>query len=150
MFMGQVSLVHLGQSTGPVLRFIVTDELGKRFIPGANVSIVFEDGTPIISKLADAGGNVAFGKREILNSAAKAGFAEGSGSRGVFWYTVEAPGYILQDGMLFDPMRDPTEQFPKLYTIALKKVQTEGLPTWAWVAGGVAAVGLIGWLALNG
>lgn len=115
----------VGQVGDPVVRFVVTDEFGARFIPGAKVAVVLEDGTFVTSKQADQGGNVAFGRNELMQALSRANISAAYADRApVIWYTVEAPGYALQDGILFDPTDASAEQWKKIYTIALR----EGAP----------------------
>lgn len=109
--------IQAPMSTGIVLRFIVTDELGDRFIPNALVSLVFEDGTVLLGKRTDAGGNVAFSEREVVDAARRVGLAEVAG---VVWATVEAPGFQLADLMVWDPDVPEAEQLQKIYTVPLK------------------------------
>lgn len=135
----------VGQVSEPVARFIVTNESGDRFLPGARVAIVLEDGTPVISKQADQGGNVAFGKGELINALSKANISEAYADRApVIWYTVEAPGYMMQDGMLFDPSVAAAEQWRKIYTIALKPASSQAMASNIAVpAAVVLGVGLV-------
>ena len=115
----------VGQVGDPVVRFVVTDEFGARFVPGAKVSVVLEDGTFVTSKQADQGGNVAFGRNELMQALSRANISAAYADRPpVIWYTVDAPGFAPQDGMLFDPTVAAAEQWRKIYTVALK----EGAP----------------------
>jgi hypothetical protein len=138
--------ITLGQIEDPVLRFIVTNEDQSRFLPGAKVSMILEDGTPVIAKAADQGGNVAFGRAEVLKALAAVNVAQEPGERlPVIWYTVEAPGYALKDGIVFDPDVSVDEQWKKIYEISLqpaavasKPVEIHPLVPVAVVAAGLA------------
>ena len=135
----------VGQVADPVVRFVVTDELGARFIPGARVSIVLEDGTFVLAKQADQGGNVAFGKNELMQALSRANISAAYADRApVIWYTVEAPGYVVQDGMLFDPSMAAAEQWRKIYTVALKPASSQAVASDIAVpAAVVLGVGLV-------
>jgi len=120
----------------PVIRFIVTDEAGERFIQDATVSIVFEDGTLITSKRTDSGGNAAFTANGILQALMKAGLSLESAHA---WYTVEAPGYGLKDGLVWDPSKPEEEQVRKIYTVALPRA-AGAAPGISPIVGAVAIV----------
>lgn len=135
----------VGQVADPAVRFIVTDELGARFIPGAKVSVVLEDGTFVTSKQADQGGNVAFGERELIEALRRIDISAAYANRApVFWYTVDAPGFASQDGILVDPTMPKAEQWRKIYTVALKPASSQAIASNIAVpAAVVLGVGLV-------
>lgn len=107
----------LSQQARVALRFEVTDALGEAFIPNAAVSLVFEDGTHIITKLTDAGGNVSFTESEIAQ-AAEAAFGPDL-PEGVVWYTVEAPGYQMAEDIIWQPDVTTLADLQQVKTVAL-------------------------------
>lgn len=127
---------RLGQ--GVAFRFEVTDESGSKFVPNAAVTLWYEDGTVLVSKTTDGGGNAAFSEAEIGEAAAAKGLG---GADGVFWYTVEAPGYQAAEEMVYEgAMNVPTG---KIFNIALKGAVSRA-PSNALLVGGVTTAILIG------
>lgn len=107
---------------GMGIRFEVKDAALGNFIPNASVSLVFEDGTHVATKLTDAGGNVSFSEEELISAVEQAGLI---GTTGVAWYTIEAPGYKMAEGIAWDPDIPAEQQTRKIYEIALQS----GAPT---------------------
>ncbi len=136
---------RLGQqmtSEQVLFRFEVKNEAGE-FVPNASVSIAFEDGTHILTKLTDAGGNVSFTEAELLNALAQAGL---SGAEGVAWYTVEAPGYQMAEDMIWDPTVPEEQQLKRLVNVTLMAAVANGAPARGatpYVAAGITAAILI-------
>ncbi len=125
---------QLGQETA--LRFEVKDAALGNFIPNAAVSLVYEDGTSIITKMTDGGGNVAFGQGELQNAIASKGL---EGADGVVWYTVQAPGYKLAEEIAFE-MGD---ELRKMFTVSLQPAAPTAKQLDPVVVGGVAAAALV-------
>ncbi len=134
----QLSGVRLGQPP-PIIRFEVTDATSAQFVPNASVSLIFEDGTHILTKLTDAGGNVAFREREIQEAVEQAGLR---GAEGVFWYTVEAPGYQMAEAIVWDPDVPGSEQVRKIYEVTLHPAAPSAKAD-AYLVAGVTAAALL-------
>jgi hypothetical protein len=91
--------------------------------------LTFEDGAVLLSKRTDQGGNVAFGERELID-ASRAALAAGAvpTNPSVVWYTAEAPGYVLKDGIFFDYDKPKTGQLGKIYEISLEPAEVAAKP----------------------
>jgi hypothetical protein len=79
-----------------VRRFEIKDEDGN-FISNAAVTITASDGRHFLTKLSDAGGNVAISLEEADAQAKAMGLKVGS-----LLYTVNAPGKSPASGVFFD------------------------------------------------
>ncbi len=123
-----------------LFRFEVKNEAGE-FVPNASVSMAFEDGTHIITKLTDAGGNVSFTEAELLNALTQAGLMR---AEGVAWYTVEAPGYQMAEDMIWDPTVPAEQQQKRLINVTLMAAVANGVPGAPnYIAAGVTTALLI-------